>query len=175
MSKKQKNAVNRRDEIISAAIEVFAQEGYYRATTMKVAEKANISQPYIFRFFSSKELLLEEALKVSLSRINASFLQVIQSATVENLEKELISAYTEIMRNNENEILLQMQAQTIREENIIKVMQEAFLEIQSTVLNAFKSKGIVNPSEKTLLFLARGMLCNISFALQLPQLMKIDD
>ena len=175
MSKKQKNAVNRRDEIISAAIEVFAQEGYYRATTMKVAEKANISQPYIFRFFSSKELLLEEALKVSLSRINASFLQVIQSATAENLEKELISAYTEIMRNNENEVLLQMQAQTIREEKIIKVMQEAFLEIQSTVLNAFKSQGIVNPSEKTLLFLARGMLCNISFALQLPQLMKIDD
>jgi AcrR family transcriptional regulator len=175
LSKKQKNAVNRRDEIISAAIEVFAQEGYYRATTMKVAEKANISQPYIFRFFSSKELLLEEALKVSLSRINVSFLQVIQSATAENLEKELISAYTEIMRNNENEILLQMQAQTIREENIIKVMQEAFLEIQSTVLNAFISKGIVNPSEKTLLFLARGMLCNISFALQLPQLMKIDD
>ena len=78
--------------------------------------------------------------------INASFLQVIQSASAENLEKELISAYTEIMRNNENEILLQMQAQTIREEKIIKVMQEAFLEIQSTVLNAFKSKGIVNPS-----------------------------
>ena len=55
-----------------------------------------------------------------------------------------------------------MQAQTIREENIIKIMQEKFLEIQSTVLNAFKSKGIVNPSEKSLLFLARGMLCNIS-------------
>ena len=89
MSKKQKNAVNRRDEIISAAIEVFAQEGYYRASTMKVAEKANISQPYIFRFFSSKELLLEEALKVSLSRINASFLQVIQSATAENLKGNL--------------------------------------------------------------------------------------
>ena len=53
---------------------------------------------HIFFSFSSKELLLEEALKVSLSRINASFLQVIQSATAENLEKELISAYTEIMR-----------------------------------------------------------------------------
>ncbi len=175
MSKKQNNALNRREEIILAAIEVFAQEGYYRASTMKVAEKANISQPYIFRFFSSKEILLEEALKVSWSRINDSFLQVIQSATAEDLEKELISAYTEIMRNNENEILLQMQAQTIREENIIKVMQEGFLEIQSTVLNAFKSKGILNPSEQTLLFIARGMLCNISFSLQLPQLMDIDD
>ncbi|MDQ0859722.1 TetR/AcrR family transcriptional regulator [Bacillus sp. V2I10] len=175
MSKKRQNTVNRREEIISAAIEVFAQEGYYRATTMKIAEKAKISQPYIFRFFSSKELILEEALKVSWSRINDSFLQVIRSAKVENLEKELIAAYTEIMNHNENEILLQMQAQTIREENIIKVMQEEFMKIQSTVLNAFKTSGMENPSEKTLLFLARGMLCNISLSLQLPELMKIDD
>lgn len=175
MAKKQQGTINRRYEIISAAIEVFAQEGYYRTTTAKVAEKANISQPYIFKFFSSKELLLEEALKVSWSRIHASFLQVIESASARNLEEDLIAAYTEIMRNNEYEILLQMQAQTIREENIIKVMQEELMKVHSIILNAFKSSGITNPSERTLLFLARGMLCNISLSLQLPQLMKIDD
>ena len=162
MSKKQNNALNRREDIILAAIEVFAQEGYYRASTMKVAEKANISQPYIFRFFSSKELLLEEALKVSWSRINDAFSQVIRSSATEDLEKELIAAYTKIMNRHENEILLQMQAQTIREENIVKVMQEEFIKIQSIVLEAFKASGMENPSEKTLLFLARGMLCNIS-------------
>lgn len=175
MEKKQQNTVNRRDEILSAAIEVFAQEGYYRATTMKVANKAEISQPYIFRFFSSKELLLEEALKLSWSRIHAAFFQVIQSATADNLENELIHAYEGIMKNHENEILLQMQAQTIREDNIVALMQEEFLKIQTTVYNAFKTAGASNPSEKTLLFLARGMLCNLSLSLNLPQLMKIDD
>jgi AcrR family transcriptional regulator len=173
--KEKQNMSNRRDEILSAAIEVFAQEGYYRATTMKVANKAEISQPYIFRFFSSKELLLEEALKLSWSRIQAAFSQVIQSASVENLEIELIQAYEEIMRNYENEILLQMQAQTIRETNIVTLMQEEFLKIQSIVYTAFQTAGVSNPSEKTLLFLARGMLCNISLALNLPKLMKIDD
>ncbi len=39
---------NRKNEILSAAIEVFAEIGYYRATTAKVAERASISQPYIF-------------------------------------------------------------------------------------------------------------------------------
>ncbi|NRD79956.1 TetR/AcrR family transcriptional regulator [Bacillus sp. BRMEA1] len=175
MAKKQQGTINRRDEIISAAIEVFAQEGYYRTSTAKVAEKANISQPYIFKFFSSKELLLEAALKVSWNRIQTSFLQVIESASPRNLEENLIAAYTEIMKNNENEILLQMQAQTIREENIIKVMQEELMKVHSIVLNAFKTSGITNPSERTLLFLARGMLCNISLSLQLPQLMKTDD
>ncbi|MEK4670224.1 TetR/AcrR family transcriptional regulator [Niallia sp. FSL R7-0271] len=173
--KEKQNTSNRRNEILSAAIEVFAQEGYYRATTMKVANKAEISQPYIFRFFSSKELLLEDALKLSWSRIHAAFAQVIESASAENLEKELIQAYEIIMRNNENEILLQMQAQTIRESNIVTLMQEEFLKIQTTVYNAFKTAGVSTPSEKTLLFLARGMLCNISLSLNLPKLMEIDD
>lgn len=79
------------------------------------------------------------------------------------------------MRNYENEILLQMQAQTIRETNIVTLMQEEFLKIQSIVYTAFQTAGVSNPSEKTLLFLARGMLCNISLALNLPKLMEIDD
>jgi len=173
--KEKQNKSNRRDEILSAAIEVFAQDGYYRATTMKVAIKAEISQPYIFRFFSSKELLLEEALKLSWSRIHAAFAQVIESASAEKLEKELIQAYETIMRNYENEILLQMQAQTIREARIVTLMQEEFLKIHSTIYTAFKTAGVSTPSEKTLLFLARGMLCNISLSLNLPQLMEIDD
>lgn len=114
----------------------------FRTSTAKVAEKANISQPYIFKFFSSKELLLQEALKVSWTRIQTSFLQVIESASARNLEENLILAYTEIMKNNENEILLQMQAQTIREENIVKVMKEELMKVHSIVLNAFKSSGI---------------------------------
>lgn len=50
MAKATSTSINRQKEIISAAIEVFAEMGYYRATTAKVAERANISQPYVFRF-----------------------------------------------------------------------------------------------------------------------------
>lgn len=50
MAKDDKSSVNRKAEIISAAIEVFAETGYYRATTAQVAERAKISQPYVFRF-----------------------------------------------------------------------------------------------------------------------------
>lgn len=65
MAKRETASANRRMEIISAAIEVFAETGYYRATTMQVAKRAGISQPYIFRFFATKEELLLAALEVS--------------------------------------------------------------------------------------------------------------
>lgn len=170
MAKEESTSVNRKSEIISSAIQVFAEIGYYRATTAQVAERAKISQPYVFRFFATKEALLLNALEVSWTRIIESFRQVVNTATSERLESDLIAAYEEILASHQNETLLQMQAQTIQEATIREAMRSGFREVQSVVLDAFRKAGIQNPEERTFLFLARGMLCNISMALDMPEL-----
>ncbi|TGA95837.1 TetR/AcrR family transcriptional regulator [Sporolactobacillus shoreae] len=172
MTGRPSSTVNRRTDIISAAIDVFAEIGYYRATTAQVAARAKISQPYVFRFFSTKEALLQEALLVSWTRILDAFRAVIETTGSDQIEEQLIAAYIEIMESYQNEVLLQMQAQTIKEDSIKKVMQQGFLEVQQMVLDAFKKAGLEKPEERTLLFLSRGMLCNISMALSLPELMN---
>jgi AcrR family transcriptional regulator len=171
MAKDAAVSVNRRSDIISAAIEVFAEIGYFRATTAQVAERANISQPYIFRFFKSKESLLLTALEVSWTRVIDSFRTVVQTATPDQLENELTEAYEEILKSHKNEILLQMQAQTIQEEVIRQAMQKGFTEVRDMVLEAFTAAGSANPKQRTLIFLAIGMLCNISTSLDMPELM----
>ena len=116
-------SANRRNEIVAAAIEVFAEIGYYRATTAQVAERASISQPYVYRFFT-KESLLVESLAVSWKRIVQAFQAVIESAAPEELETGLIRAYEGIVQSHRSEILLQMQAQTIQEAPIREAMQQ---------------------------------------------------
>ncbi|MEV5027166.1 TetR/AcrR family transcriptional regulator [Paenibacillus sp. LPE1-1-1.1] len=170
MAKDATTSVNRRSDIISAAIEVFAETGYYRATTALVAERAKISQPYIFRFFPTKEALLVTALEVSWARIIESFRQVVESASPEKLEKDLIIAYEKILEDHRNEILLQMQAQTIQEDSIRETMRNGFREVRQIVLEAFRKAEIGNPEQSTMLFLARGMLCNIAEAIGMPEL-----
>ncbi|MDQ1914349.1 helix-turn-helix domain-containing protein [Paenibacillus sp. GD4] len=173
MAKDEKSSVNRKAEIISAAIEVFAETGYYRATTAQVAERAKISQPYVFRFFATKEALLLSALEISWERIQQSFRMVVESAaTPEQLEGDLIEAYKEILVSHMNETYLQMQAQTMREESIREVMRDGFREVRQIVLSAFREKGLQNPEDRTFMFLARGMLCNISWALDMPELIE---
>lgn len=172
MAKNESTGANRRTDIISAAIEVFAETGYYRTTTMQVAKRAGISQPYIFRFFATKEELLLAALEASWKRIADSFRHVIATASANQLEQELIAAYEEIMTAHRSETLLQMQAQTILDEHIRAAMQAGFREIRGIVLEAFHKNGIPNPKERTLLFLAKGMLCNIAMALEVPELME---
>ncbi|MFS0869998.1 TetR/AcrR family transcriptional regulator [Paenibacillus xylanilyticus] len=170
MAKDSTASVNRRNDIISAAIEVFAEIGYYRATTAQVAERAQISQPYIFRFFKTKESLLLTALEVSWTRVIDSFRLVVETATPDQLESDLIEAYEKILESHKSEILLQMQAQTIQEDVIRQAMKKGFGEVRTMVLNAFSNAGIAEPKQRTLVFLAIGMLCNISTALDMPEL-----
>lgn len=172
MAKSETTAVNRRADIISAAIEVFSEIGYYRATTALVAKRANISQPYVFRFFATKEELLLTALEVSWTRVIESFRKIVETASPETLEKQLIQEYESILTKHQNEIFLQLQAQTIREEAIQQTMRDGFKQVREIVLMAFDNAGIANPEERTMLFLARGMLCNVAAAIQMPELMK---
>lgn len=171
MAKVDAVSVNRKADIISAAIEVFAEVGYFRATTAQVAERAKISQSYIFRFFATKEALLLTALEVSWTRVLESFRKVIENTPKEQMEGNLIRVYEDILASYKNEILLQMQAQTIRENAVQAAMRNGFVEVRSIVLQAFQEAGVADAEERTLLFLARGMLCNISAALDMPELM----
>lgn len=54
---------NRKENILEAGLEVFAKQGFYNTTTAHIAEKAGISQPYVFRFFETKEELFIAALE----------------------------------------------------------------------------------------------------------------
>src|SRR5436309_15491383 len=47
----------RREEILDAALEEFAERGYHGASTEDIARRAGISQPYVFRLFGTKKEL----------------------------------------------------------------------------------------------------------------------
>jgi AcrR family transcriptional regulator len=55
--------MKRRDEILAAAAEVFAQHGFRGSTTRRIADAAGVNEITIFRQFGSKEALLREAMK----------------------------------------------------------------------------------------------------------------
>jgi AcrR family transcriptional regulator len=55
--------MNRRDEILAAAAEVFAQHGFRGSTTRRIADAAGVNEITIFRQFGSKEALLREAMQ----------------------------------------------------------------------------------------------------------------
>ena len=51
-----------RTELLNAAAEVFSQHGFRGSTTRRIAEAAGVNEVTLFRYFGSKEALLQEAI-----------------------------------------------------------------------------------------------------------------
>lgn len=56
--------MNRREDILMAALEVFAERGYTGASIAAVAERVGLSQQGVLHYFPSKERLLAEVLRL---------------------------------------------------------------------------------------------------------------
>ena len=52
-----------RTTILNAAVQVFSQHGFRGSTTRRIADAASVNEVTIFRYFGSKEALLQEAIK----------------------------------------------------------------------------------------------------------------
>ena len=67
------HAGSRREQILGAALRVFAEGGYAATTTDQVARAAGVSQPYVVRMFGTKQQLFAEAYSRACHRVAAAF------------------------------------------------------------------------------------------------------
>ena len=51
-----------KDQLVKAALQVYAESGYHGATTRRIAAAAGVNEITLFRHFGSKDVLLREAL-----------------------------------------------------------------------------------------------------------------
>lgn len=67
------SADERREAVIQAAVEEFAEAGFFGTSTEAIAARAGISQPYIFRLFGNKETLFVATAQRCFDRILDTF------------------------------------------------------------------------------------------------------
>jgi len=65
MTRKEQKKV-RKIQIIQAALDLFVERGYYGTKTSQISKRAGISEGLLFHYFPTKEILLEELIKIGL-------------------------------------------------------------------------------------------------------------
>jgi AcrR family transcriptional regulator len=63
------DASDRRQEIIAAALELLAEEGYAGASLRKLAARLGMAQPSLYHYFRTKEDLVEQVLATYVGRM----------------------------------------------------------------------------------------------------------
>jgi len=51
---------NKKEDVVQAAMEIIAQEGFHNAPTALIAKRANVGMGTIYRYFKSKDELIHE-------------------------------------------------------------------------------------------------------------------
>ena len=75
-TRKLSTAEERRETVLEAAMEVFAERGFTATPTMDIAKAAGISQAYLFRLFPTKIDLVLAVVERSNQRIYDTFREV---------------------------------------------------------------------------------------------------
>src|SRR3989454_2213305 len=110
VSTKRKSAEERRESVLDAAFEEFAARGLDGASTEAIAERAGISQPYVFRLFGTKK----ELFKAVVARCFRQTLEAFQRAAEGKRGEEALHAmgetYAEQLLPDQTRLQVQMQA-----------------------------------------------------------------
>jgi AcrR family transcriptional regulator len=161
----RRSAAERRAEIIEIAIESFALRGYNGTSTDKVASKAGISQPYLFRLFHTKRELFLACHEVMHGRIAETFAEAVRAAAPEERMKAMGDAYTDMLADRTS-LLFQMQSYAASADPEIQArVRERYAELVRQVAEATEAE----PAQLWSFF-ANGMLLNVVAALNLEVL-----
>jgi AcrR family transcriptional regulator len=79
--------------IINTALKVFSEKGYDNATIADIAESANVSMGLPLYYFSNKEELACQALKISSEQITKSILNEITGSSPEEIATSFINSF----------------------------------------------------------------------------------
>lgn len=164
---------------MEAALEVFASEGYHRASISKISSHAGISKGLIYNYFNSKEELLMETLIDGTERIREVFKRIEDELDTPEELKIYIKGSIDLMKQDEQyyktyfSVLFQPEAYLAVKENYEMVLGG----LMKDVAFYFEKKGDKYPMEKAFVLgaLLDGVGLHYLMAPELYDLEKIEE
>lgn len=99
--RKAKAQKRRKEQILSAAIELVKEQGFEKTTMDEIAERAELSKGTLYIYFRDKSALYQSIKKKGLSLVHAEFLNILQEdiSGAEIVRKMALSFLDFIMQN----------------------------------------------------------------------------
>jgi len=157
------SAAERREEILEAAMVEFGIAGLHGTSTDKIAVRAGVSQPYLFRLFGTKKELFLACARRGFDRVIERFRAAAEAAPQEERLAAMGAAYAELLSDRQL-LLCQMQAYAAAasDPEIAAAVRDRYAELFRLIERVSGAS-----ADELRAFLATGMLMNVAAALDL--------
>jgi AcrR family transcriptional regulator len=150
-------APERREQILEAAVTVFAERGYEGASTDVIAHMAGISQPYLFRLFGTKRELIIATVRRCFEDTEALFVRAAKGLEGDEALAAIGAAYIDEIRRSPLKLRAQLQSYAACDDLAIRaVVAEGF----GALVRLAEWLTGLDPTRLSAFF-AQGMLLNV--------------
>ena len=161
------SGAERREDILDAACEEIATAGFAAATTAAIAQRAGISQPYVFRFFQTKKELSLAVVDRCVGQLLGDWERVVPKPGETRLEA-LGRSYVEALPSRRTQLLVQLHAYAAADDpDMAEAMRHHLARIYRYVVLQARRDGGADPHAEAASFLSRGFLINAAMAIGL--------
>lgn len=151
------SAEDRREQVIAEAITVFARYGYEGATTAAIAARVGVSQPYLFRLFPTKKDLFMAASERNMDDTLRLLRESAGGKTGFDALEAMGAAYQGKLAVAREWLLMQLQTfAACYDDDIQRQTRHCLQQIWNEVETL---SGL--PIEDRVIFVAKGMFCNV--------------
>ena len=158
----RKTAAQRREEILVAAFDEFAEHGLDGTSTDVIARKAGVSQPYLFRLFGTKKELYLESVRKCLRETLELFREASAGKSGEDALDAMGKAYVGLLEDRRR-LRAQMQAYAdCDDEEVREIVRAGYGELVQFVEHV---SGLETDRSRN--FFAFGMLLNVFASMNL--------
>lgn len=108
--------IDRKEKIVQASMQLFVERGFHNTSTRIIAEEAGVSEGLIFRYFSSKDSLLDFLLQQGADEMYQTVAEVISEHEPKVFFSKLVDSFFNIPLDRFDYWRLRNQIQSIRAE-----------------------------------------------------------
>ncbi len=159
------SAEARRAQVVGIAREEFAVRGLHGTSTERIALRAGVSQPYLFRLFGTKKELFIACVDAGFGHVLERFQLAAGGVEPDGVLDALGQAYIQLLRDR-TELLAQLQAYAAcSDQEIRTAVRRGYADLYRFVAEASGAG-----EDDLRAFFSFGMLLNVVAAMDLPAL-----
>ena len=143
----------RRQQILDAAVACFARRGFHESTMLDICKEAELSPGAIYRYFASKDAIIEASCSDAQKTISGLFESIDPGGTaLNNIEKlidRFFGALTEPTALTNTRFAIQLWAEALRSPRIATIILPVISSFRSgieSIVNQGKQQGSINPN-----------------------------